>query len=293
MVNATASQQITLCDGRRLGFAEYGARDGIPVIFFAGLNNARFIRHPDDSIITARGIHLITVERPGIGLSDAQPRRRLLDWPDDVRQLADALDLDRFAVVGASAGGPYAAACAYLMPQRLTSASLVSSVAPVTVPTLFAALSPSIKVQVVLALRAPLVLAALHRVIRTLLRRYPETLLRQLLRSLPERDQAIIRLPGNLPLLTEDMQEALRQGGSGSAYDLRVISQPWGFRLEDIRAPVHLWQGDDDPQVPPALGRYLAETIPNCRATFVADAGHFLIYSHWQPILAQAVAQAL
>jgi pimeloyl-ACP methyl ester carboxylesterase len=286
--NDRISQQIVLSDGRHLGFAEYGDLQGRPVFLFAGMNNARLIRHPDDSLITVLGIHLITTDRPGMGLSDFQVNRRLLDWPDDIRQLADALHLDRFAVVGASAGGPYAAACAYKIPHRLTSATLVSSVAPVTVPALFASLSRSIKLQIVLAERAPLALAGMYRAMRWLLQRWPEQLLRRLMQHLPARDQEIVREAGHLPLLVQDLQEGLRQGGYGSAYDLRVISRSWGFRLEEIGIPVYLWQGDDDPQVPLAMGQYLAATIPNCRATFVPGAGHLLIYSHWQAILAQA-----
>ena len=291
-INDRTGQVITLHDGRLLSFAEYGDPQGVPVLFFAGLNNARFIRHPDDSIVASLGIRLISIERPGIGRSDFQPRR-LLDWPDDVLQLADALNLERFSVVGASAGGPYAATCAYKIGERLTSATLVSSAPPLTVPGHFAMLSPSLKFQVILATRAPWVLGGAHRAMRWMLRRYPEAIVRTVLADLPEGDQTIMRLPGNLPLLIQDMEEALRQGGYGSAYDLRVISRPWGFRLEDIEAPVYLWQGEDDPNVPAALGRYLARAIPHCHAAFVKGGGHFLIYSHWREILAQAVAEPL
>ncbi len=154
-------------------------------------------------------------------------------------------------------------------------------------------LSPSLKFQVILATRTPWILGGAHRAMRLMLRRYPEVIVKAVLANLPQDDQAIMRWPGNLPLLIQDMEEALWQGGYGSAYDLRVISRQWGFRLEDIQAPVYLWQGEDDPNVPAALGRYLARTIPNCRAAFVKGGGHFLIYSHWREILAQAVAEPL
>lgn len=72
-------------------------------------------------------MHLVAVDRPGIGHSDLQPGRRLEDWPLDVAELADALGLERFAVVGDSAGGPYALACAALMGDRVTRAGLVGT----------------------------------------------------------------------------------------------------------------------------------------------------------------------
>src|SRR5690606_7341419 len=76
------------------------------------------------------GARVITPDRPGYGLSDYLPGRRLVDFPDDVAQLADALGLERFAVFGVSAGGPYAAACAWKLPQRVTGAAVVSGPAP-------------------------------------------------------------------------------------------------------------------------------------------------------------------
>ncbi len=60
-----------------------------------------------------------------MGLSTFKPYRRLLDWPDGVVELADNLPLDRFAVVGFSGGGPYALACAYKIPHRLTACTTV------------------------------------------------------------------------------------------------------------------------------------------------------------------------
>ena len=35
------------------------------------------------------------------------------------------------------------------------------------------------------------------------------------------------------------------------------------------------------------MAKYMAERIPNYEITFVSDAGHFLIISHWHEILKQ------
>ena len=75
-----------------------------------------------DEAARAKGVRFIAVDRPGMGLSDYRPRRTLVDWPDDVIQVAAALRLDRFAVLGISCGGPYAAACAWKISERLTRA---------------------------------------------------------------------------------------------------------------------------------------------------------------------------
>lgn len=79
-------------------------------------------------------MRVISTDRPGIGLSDYKENRKLLDWPDDVVQLADYLKIKRFSLMGVSGGGPYAAACAYKIPERIIKAGIVVGLAPVNVP---------------------------------------------------------------------------------------------------------------------------------------------------------------
>ena len=108
---------VSAPDGRRIGFAEYGVRGGTPVLHFHGLPGGRFYdMHP--KALAQAGVWHFSVERPGAGLSDPQPGRGLLDWPADVATFADAVGLDRFAVIGTSAGGPYAMACGSALPER-------------------------------------------------------------------------------------------------------------------------------------------------------------------------------
>jgi pimeloyl-ACP methyl ester carboxylesterase len=78
-------------------------------------------------------------------------------------------------------------------------------------------------------------------------------------------------------VLSCSFREAFRDSLMWPATDVVLYSRPWGFRLSDIQINVYLWHGEMDTIVPPAMGHYLANTIPNCRATFYADEGHFSI----------------
>jgi len=69
-----------------------------------------------------------------MGLSDFERGRKILDWSDDVVELADALRVDHFAVLGWSGGGPYAAACALKIPERLTATAIVCGMDPADAP---------------------------------------------------------------------------------------------------------------------------------------------------------------
>ncbi|MEW6094629.1 MAG: alpha/beta hydrolase, partial [Chloroflexota bacterium] len=120
---------FTLLNGQTLGYAEYGDLRGKPVFFFHGTPGSRFFR-PYDEITARLGVRLICVERPGYGESTFQPGRRILDWPNDIAQLADALGLEKFAVAGHSGGGPYVEACAYALPDRVTAAAVLCGAGP-------------------------------------------------------------------------------------------------------------------------------------------------------------------
>ena len=115
----TTDKVLSLRDGRVLCYAEYGDPSGKPFFFFHGLPGSRRQRHPDNSIASEIGARIIAIDRPGYGLSDFQPGRKLLDWPGDVAQLADCLKIEQFSAIGVSGGGPYLLACAYKMPERM------------------------------------------------------------------------------------------------------------------------------------------------------------------------------
>ena len=104
------NQTFTLADGRALGFAEYGNPNGKPLFYFHGHPGSRFEARYLENSETAR---IIGVDRPGLGLSTYKAGRKILDWPDDIAELANSLGIARFAVAGFSGGGPYALACAY------------------------------------------------------------------------------------------------------------------------------------------------------------------------------------
>ncbi|MEM1503821.1 hypothetical protein RG959_10435 [Domibacillus sp. 8LH] len=61
---------MTLADGRKLGFWEYGDKQGVPVFLFHGTPGSRIWFLKDDDIANTLGIRFIATDRPGYGLSD-------------------------------------------------------------------------------------------------------------------------------------------------------------------------------------------------------------------------------
>jgi len=282
-------QTVTLADGRTLGFAEYGDPSGRPVLFFPGTPSGRLFHHPDESITRSLGARVFTIDRPGYGLSDFQPGRTLLDWPDDVVPLADALGIGHFAVAGISGGAPYVAACAFRIPDRLTAASIVSGLGPLDGPGATAGLPSAKRLSATEAKHAPwLVRPLLWLTLNP--HRNPQRFYQRMCHQSSEVDRAMLARPEIRAMLIENWAEANRRGVRGYAWETVIFSRPWGFRLEDIAMEVRLWHGVDDASMPIAVGHYLARTIPKCHSTFLPGEGHFLLFDHWGEILAAMVS---
>jgi pimeloyl-ACP methyl ester carboxylesterase len=277
---------IRLTDGRRLGYAEYGDPAGRAVLFFHGLGTSRVICPPDDELASRLGVRLIAVDRPGIGLSDPRPGRRLLDWPRDVAQLANQLRLDRFAIIGWSGGGPYAAACGHALADRVRVVGLVSSPAPISGVPRAEYLRRFDRTAALFTKRAPwMVRLALWHWGRPQ-RRDPVRFFEESLAEMCAADQDVLADPGVRSMMIENSAELYRQGGRGMYDEALALARKWGFRPADISAPVHIWHGERDATVPVSMARYLARTIPGCQATIYPDEGHHLLFSRWSEILA-------
>jgi len=284
MATDNTSQTIKLKDRRTLGYAEYGAPGGKPVFYFHGFPSSR-IDWPlfDTGAIAARlNARIIAVDRPGTGLSDFKRGREFLDWPDDVIELADALQVDRFAVLGISGGGPWTAACAFKISERLTSTAIVCGMGPSEAPGVWEgvsmfmpAQSPEERRQMLMGMAGDtdLMVSGMNQT-------YPQG----------HPDRVILDQPELAKAFVNAVREVFRSGIDGVDQDAALYARPWRFRLQDITAEVHLWHGELDINVPVSVGHYVADAIPNCHATFLKDEGHFTLpINHIREILSTLI----
>ncbi len=284
----TRDRTLRLGDGRRLGYATYGAPEGWPVIYFHGFPGSRLEAQLADAVASRMRIRLIAIDRPGFGLSDFKPGRTIFEWSEDVVKIADFENIERFAVIGVSGGGPYAAARAFTIPHRLSAAAIVSALGPLDTDNDPHRTIRNTHLIFSLARRLPwLSRALLWRVARQV-RRNPETALEIMIGALPLpiADQAVLAKPEVKTTLKENIAAAFRNGSRGAACELLLYTRPWGFALRDIAMRVDLWHGEEDSLVPFAMAQYQASAIPNCRAIFCPDEGHYsLPINHMQDIL--------
>src|SRR5262245_1279732 len=111
---------ISIRGGRELAYTDMGPANGPCVFFFHGAPMSRLHLVPLEPEFAARGLRVVSPDRPSYGRSSPQPGRSLRDWAGDVAALADALEIDRFHVAGHSSGGAYALVCAAELDERVT-----------------------------------------------------------------------------------------------------------------------------------------------------------------------------
>ena len=244
-----------------------------------------------EELVIKLGLRLIAVDRPGMGLSDFQLNRHFGDWPADVKELADALGLERFSVLGFSGGTPYALTCALKIPERLISVGLVGIEAPFSLP----GMTQDINQQSLQFLKLNRDKPWLARLIQTMMgltaRLAPASLIAQSLSALPEPDKAVLAQPKVRKAFLHMIQESMRRGTHGPQVDTALMVSPWDFNPADIRTLVQMWQGEKDVDAPPVMARYMNSTIPDSKITFYPEEGHLsVLVNHLEEILTTLIS---
>ncbi|MCH0539530.1 alpha/beta fold hydrolase [Streptomyces sp. MUM 203J] len=270
-------RRVRTTDGRHLTVERLGDPRGRPVILMHGTPGSRLGPAPRGMVLYQRGTQLIAYDRPGYGGSDRLPGRSVADVVQDVTAIADALGLDRFAVVGRSGGAPHALACAALLPERVTRAATLVTLAPRDADGLdwFAGMTPHNVREYQVATRDPEGVAARLTPRAEAIRANPVQLLEDLRRELTAPDRLVVKDAGVRSMLLRNYQEALRRSPYGWIDDALAFCSPWGFDPADIPGEVLLWHGEQDVFSPPSHSRWLAARIPHATAVLEPAAAHF------------------
>ena len=286
------SRIVTLRSRRRLGVAEFGDPDGVPVLAFHGAPASRLMFDVADATARRCGLRLIAFDRPGYGLSPLDYGASLQSRTEMFAELPDALGLDRFALLGISGGGPYAVALAARLGQRVTALGLVSPLGPVAD---VADRSLPNRVPMSAAHRAffldlprhPWVLRANAQVAVRSFRAAPKFFASMFTHLTADTDRSILARPEVMDSMIAMTLEATRYGVAGGVADLEIYGEPWHVDYDAITASARVWQGTADTIVPPAAAYKLAKLVPKCTLTRIKGAGHFWIYDAIPDVLSE------
>ena len=263
-------------DGRTLHAYDTGTGD-LVVLWHHGTPNLGTPPAPLFPAADRLGIRWVSYDRPGYGGSTPNPGRDVASAAADTAAVADALGVDRFAVLGHSGGGPHALACAALLPDRVLAAAGVSGLAPYPSPGLdwFAGMAPGSAA----SLRAA-------RAGRAAKEAYEAG---------PPPDEDIGFGPADWAALSGPWSwfggvvNAALAGGPGPLIDddLAYVA-PWGFDPATVRAPLLVVHGEADRMCPPGHARWLADHCPTAELRLLPGEGHVSVLTpageptlHW------------
>jgi len=272
-------ETITLSDGRLLDVLLTGLEGAPLVVNIAGTPAGHDLVPEVEAAALAAGLRIASIARPGYAGSTRKAGRRVADVVPDVLAVVEALGAERFAVIGQSGGGPHALACGALAGDRCVAVASVSGVGPWGADSLdfLAGMGEGNEVEFAAALDGEAALRALFVPWREeMVSAGPDGAYAAMESVLSPPDRRVFT--GEVARQAHrSISLALRDGVDGWVDDDLAFVRPWGFVPADVRAPVFLWQGEQDLMVPPAHGHWLAAALPNCRARFLPDDGHLTL----------------
>jgi pimeloyl-ACP methyl ester carboxylesterase len=250
-------------------------------------SDSRLTRFPDDNLTALLGVRLITIDAPGVGLSDYVSLQSQLEGAGRVTSVVDALDIDRFGLLGWSAGGPRALAVAYRYPERVRALGIASGFGPLERAETRALASKQIRQGAAMLSRMPWMAKVFLASVPGAYRKDPSRAFEKQFGShASPSDRRLLDRPEIAASILAGARESVRVGASGMTLDMVLLmGRPWGFRPEDVQVPAHLWYGSDDRIVPEAMGRQLADLLPHSELKLFEGEGHMVVFEHWREIL--------
>lgn len=282
---ADQTEILELSPRVQLGYCDLGPKDGTPIFLFHGNPGSRLQVPAKLSVLKKLGIRLITVDRPGYGYTTAKASRDILDWPPMVEALANHLGLNTFAVTGVSAGAPYALACSYILPNRVTNIGVVSGMIPAHKLGALRRMPIHHSATLLAAKHAPWLMQGPMMMLNLGIALWPNTIFNELKNQAPECDRRILAHPDVHHLMLEDFKEAFRQGSAGVETEMRCLSENWKFSLNFVECPVDIYHGTHDTTVPLDMVKHSAQKFPQKQLHVISGEGHFLFFKYAEQIL--------
>ena len=267
---------IAVGEDRQLGFAEFGAPQGRAMFWLHGTPGARR-QIPIEARLyaTEANIRLIGVDRPGIGSSTPFQYETVSQFADDLRTVADTLGIDTMAVIGLSGGGPYTLACAAAMPERVVAAGILGGVAPaVGAEAIDSRLMTLARLAEPVLDRAGRPISILAAGLIRMIRPVASPALEIYARLSPEGDRRLLSRPEFKAMFLDDLLNGSRKQLAAPIADVILFARPWGFRLADVKVPVHWWHGDADHIVPFSHGKHAVALLPDARLHPIPGESH-------------------
>ena len=285
-------QTLTMPDGRRYDWIEFGAPAGRPLLFLP--MDYGWIRWPAraEQAAARQNMRVIVPVRAGFGRSSSQPP--VPNYTDataaDLRHLLGNLGVASCAVISLGSDVRFAVALANANPGLVRGIFGCSADLPVINMKQYDRMHKWHRFTLANARYAPRILPFVLKAGFALARRMGKDAFFRRINADSPADLAAFSDP--------EIREAILLGSEvslsaeHSAHDAvarECIDSEinWSGRLRDCTVPIRLLQGADDPQATPETVREWADAFPEIEIEIVEDAGQLLFFQLWPRVLGE------
>jgi pimeloyl-ACP methyl ester carboxylesterase len=278
-------EAVTLSDGRRLQVRHYGDEAGLPLLMLHGTPGSRIMFAGTHAPAEQRHVHIIALDRWSYGGSTAPPKPSLAHFATDAAELMARLGHQTFSVAGVSGGGPYTAAIAAHLPDRVQSAAMISPVGLVREATAAGEVDAFHHFCFHVLPRAPRVIDIVFAGYARAVRASAGLACGLTTFRAPAADKAIMADCATSERLLAAFHEGLRTSSKGPAIDLKVFQELNSLDLARATMPTRVWIGTADRNVPVGAARRLAHRLPNATLSELPGAGHLWVAHNYAEVL--------
>lgn len=280
------AKSIILRDGRTLEYSEYGDLRAKPILYFHGFLGSGSQVALSSTLAKKEGMHIIAPNRPGIGTSSPKRFTTMTEYADDIDQLTTQLGIQTFSIFGVSAGGTFALACAYALPDRVTMLGIASCMCPLHLRATRKKIH-WVRLYLLLSLaKFPIITRQVLWLIVALSNIQPEWMYKKVMLT-----QSVLAITEYSfdemnTLFRADYKSIFQQkNGIRALTNEAQLYFHWGVQMKKFpkHVPVYVWHGKDDTVVPWSVIRPLVQHV--AERTVLVPGGHLCFISHMSEIL--------
>jgi pimeloyl-ACP methyl ester carboxylesterase len=261
-------------DGRSVAWTAWGVEGGRRLLQLHGTPGSRIGPTRDLALYDRLNADVVTFDRPGYGQSTPHRERTISSVADDALAVVDALEWERFGVLGISGGGPHALAVGARAPERVLALGLAVGGPPPELvdPEDLIAINREGRRRALEEGRESL--EAFLAEPAAQIPADPVGVLEGAMADAPPADREMLKRADVRELVAASLREAFAHGPVGWFDDSWALSTQWDFRLEEVAVPVHMWYGELDRNVPIRAVRAMAERLTVASFELIPEAGH-------------------
>lgn len=257
---------------RKVGFFDFGKKEGFPVIFFGGHFTSALAAKVADSDARQNNIRIVAVDRPGIGNSTFY-NYSFSSVAEDTRALLDYIGIGKCGVIAASGGSPYGLGFAGRNQERVQFLALISGLAPFSIPNGYKNM----------ALLPRIYFSSRNEIVPGLFLKFAQKF-----------PQVILNLPDNSPqrrgfetkkILLADLGQTFAQGVGPTAYERNLYKQAWSDVLwKNIECPTLVLHGKQDSVTNAHMAEHNHQRIKSSRLVMY-EGDHFFFVNQFNQVL--------